>query len=176
MLKKREQVFKGRVFAVTVDEVELEGKVLRRDVVHHPGAVAMLVRDRNGRILFVRQYRHPAGQKLLEIPAGTLEEGESPRETALRELREEGGIVARSLKFVTRFYVAPGYSTELIHLFYVDEFDIVENSPEEDEDIEILWVREEEALRMVRRGQIIDAKTIIALLWWASFGMERGTV
>ena len=172
MLKKREVVFKGRVFTVTVDEVELDGKVLRRDVVHHPGAVAMLVRDRQGRFLFVRQYRHPAGQRLIEIPAGTLEEGESPEETALRELKEEGGIIARNLKFVTKFYVAPGYTTELIHLFYVDEFDIVENEPEEDEDIEILWIEDEEALRMVRRGEIVDAKTIIALLWWASFGFK----
>ncbi len=172
MLKKREVVFEGRVFTVTVDEVELDGRVLRRDVVHHPGAVAMLVRDRQGRFLFVRQYRHPAGQRLIEIPAGTLEEGESPDETALRELKEEGGIIARNLKFVTRFYVAPGYTTELIHLFYVDEFDIVENEPEEDEDIEILWIEDEEALRMVRRGEIVDAKTIIALLWWASFGFK----
>ncbi len=172
MLKKREVVFKGRVFTVTVDEVELDGRVLRRDVVHHPGAVAMLVRDRQGRFLFVRQYRHPAGQRLIEIPAGTLEEGESPDETALRELKEEGGIIARNLKFVTKFYVAPGYTTELIHLFYVDEFDIVENEPEEDEDIEILWIEDEEALRMVRRGEIVDAKTIIALLWWASFGFK----
>ena len=172
MLKKREVVFKGRVFTVTVDEVELDGRVLRRDVVHHPGAVAMLVRDRQGRFLFVRQYRHPAGQRLIEIPAGTLEEGESPEETALRELKEEGGIIARNLKFVTKFYVAPGYTTELIHLFYVDEFDIVENEPEEDEDIEILWIEDEEALRMVRRGEIVDAKTIIALLWWASFGFK----
>ncbi len=172
MLKKREVVFEGRVFTVTVDEVELDGRVLRRDVVHHPGAVAMLVRDRQGRFLFVRQYRHPAGQRLIEIPAGTLEEGESPDETALRELKEEGGIIARNLKFVTKFYVAPGYTTELIHLFYVDEFDIVENEPEEDEDIEILWIEDEEALRMVRRGEIVDAKTIIALLWWASFGFK----
>ncbi len=172
MLKKRELVFEGRVFTVTVDEVEIEGRVLRRDVVHHPGAVAMLVRDRHGRFLFVRQYRHPAGQKLIEVPAGTLEEGESPEETARRELREEGGIIAHSMKFVARFYVAPGYTTELIHLFYVDEFDVVENQPEEDEDIEILWIEEEEALRMVRRGEIVDAKTIIALLWWASFGFQ----
>ncbi len=172
MLRKRELVFKGKVFTVTVDEVEVEGKVLRRDVVHHPGAVAMLVRDRRGRFLFVRQYRHPAGQKLIELPAGTLEEGESPEETARRELREEGGIIAHSMKFVTKFYVAPGYTTELIHLFYVDEFDVVENEPEEDEDIEILWIEDEEAIRMVMRGEIVDAKTIIGLLWWASFGFR----
>lgn len=162
-------IYKGRIFTLKSEEVEIGGKVLRRDVVYHPGAVAMLVRDEMGRFLFVKQYRHPARGYLIEIPAGTLEEGESPEETARRELLEEGGIIARELKLLTRFYVAPGYTTELIYLFYVDDFEITENDPEEDEDIEILWIPEGEAFDMLLRGKIMDAKTMIALLWWKNF-------
>lgn len=168
-MSRERVIYKGRIFTVKSEEVEIGGKVLRRDVVYHPGAVAMLVRDDKGRFLFVKQYRHPARDYLIEIPAGTLEEGESPEETARRELLEEGGIVARELKFLTKFYVAPGYTTEIIHLYYVDDFQITSNSPEEDEDIEILWIPESEALELIINGKIVDAKTIIALLWWRNF-------
>lgn len=155
-------IYRGRVFEVRSEEIILNNKKLYRDVVYHPGAVAILVKNKDS-FLFVRQYRHPARERLLEIPAGTLEENEEPYNTAMRELIEEAGIKANKLDFLTKFYVAPGYCSEIIHLFYTDDFETVENQPEEEEDIEVLWIDIQKAYEMVKSNEIKDAKTIIAL-------------
>lgn len=161
-------IYKGRVFEVRSEEVIINNKKLQRDVVYHPGAVAILVRN-NDKFLFVKQYRHPAREKLIEIPAGTLELNESPYETAKRELLEEAGIKTDKLIFLIKFFVAPGYCSELIHLFYTDEFEITNNNPEEEEDIEIEWIEINKAYEMIKNNQIKDAKTIIALSYYRNF-------
>ncbi len=115
---KSKTVWRGRFFAFRSDEVELpDGKVTVRDIVEHPGAVAIIPILSDGRILLVRQYRYAVGKELLEIPAGTMEAGESPQECAKRELSEETGYEAERIMELTRFYTAPGYSSELIHIF-----------------------------------------------------------
>jgi len=161
-------IYKGKVFEVRSEEIEINNKKIIRDTVYHPGAVAILVRKDN-EFLFVKQYRHPSRERLIEIPAGTLELNESPYETAKRELLEEAGIIPNKLDFLIKFFVAPGYCSEIIHLFYTDDFIITNNNPEEEEDIELLWIDIENAYKMIKNNEIKDAKTIIALSYYKCF-------
>jgi len=159
-----EYSFIGRLIKVRVDEVILpNGGRVRREMAIHRGAVA-LVAVEGGKVLLERQYRHAARKVLWEIPAGTLEEGENPEECARRELREETGYVAESMEELSRFYTAPGYSTEVIHLFLATRLRREKASLEEDESIEIRLLPLREALDMVRSNEVEDAKTIIGLL------------
>lgn len=159
-----ELAFSGRLIKVRVDNVLLpSGKVTKRELVLHRGAVAILAME-GERILMIQQYRHAAGKFMWEIPAGTLEEGEDPLDCAKRELTEETGYAADSLKKLVHFFVAVGYSTEVIHLFLAEGLKRKHPNPEEDEAIRAQMVPFEEALRMVRANEIEDAKTIIGVL------------
>jgi ADP-ribose pyrophosphatase len=154
----------GRHFRFLQDEVELpNGLRTHRDIVRHPGAVAIVPILPDGRIVLVRQYRYAAGKPLLEIPAGTLEEGEDPLECARRELREETGYEASELMALLRCYMAPGYSDEVIHFFEARGLRSVGMSPEEDESIEVEVYEIGEISRMVEENIIEDAKTIIGI-------------
>ncbi len=161
-------IYKGKIFEVRIEEIFINNKKLQRDIVYHPGAVAILVKNED-KFLFIKQYRNPAREKLIEIPAGTLELNENPYEAAKRELLEEAGIKTDKLIFLLNFFVAPGYCSEIIHLFYTEEFEITNNNPEEGEDIEILWIDIEKAYEMIRNNEIKDAKTIIALSYYKQF-------
>ncbi len=165
---KSDLIYKGKVFELRSEEVLINNRKTKRDVVYHPGAVAILVKKYN-EFLFVRQYRHPAKERLIEVPAGTLEENESPIETAKRELLEEAGIKANNLIYLIKFFVAPGYCSEIIHLFYTDDFEITKNNPDDEEDIDIIWVDIERAYDMIKNNEIKDAKSIIALLYYKLF-------
>src|SRR5262245_51445753 len=115
-------IFEGRVLSLRVDEIEVRpGLNVSREVVLHPGAVVMLPIDAEGRVLWVKQYRYAAGQALLELPAGTLEKGESPEETARRELTEEVGFAAAQWEKLGGFYSAPGFCQEYLHAFVATE-------------------------------------------------------
>ena len=114
--------YRGKVFDVRTDRVESsDGKRMSLDVVEHSGAVAMIPIDEHGRLILVEQYRHPAGRTLLELPAGTLEPGEDPTETAYRECREEIGMAPGKLSRIGGAFLAPGYSTEYLHFFLATE-------------------------------------------------------
>jgi len=157
-------IHEGRNFRFLQDEVELpSGLRTHRDIVRHPGAVAIVPVLPDGRIVLVRQYRYAAGKPLLEIPAGTLEEGEDPLECARRELREETGYEASELMALLRCYMAPGYSDEVIHFFEARGLRSVGMSPEEDESIEVEVYEIGEISRMVEENIIEDAKTIIGI-------------
>jgi len=159
--------FEGKLLKVRVDDVVLPGgKRTKREVVLHPGAVAIVAID-GGKVLLERQYRHAAGKVMWEIPAGTIEKGESQKQCALRELREETGFSAKSIEEILHFYVAVGYSTEVITLFVATGLEKNKASPEEDESIETMMVPLESALEMVERNEIEDAKTMIGLLLFA---------
>ena len=113
-----EMGYQGRAFNVRRDTVRLpDGQLARLDIVEHVGAVTILPLDETGRIWFVRQYRHAAGKVLLELPAGTLEAGEAPEACAAREVREEIGQAAGELQKLGEFFLAPGYSTEYMHVY-----------------------------------------------------------
>ena len=155
--------FTGRAFGVRVDDVEYApGRRHRIETVTHSAAVTMLPFE-DGQIWFVRQYRHSAGALLLELPAGTLNAGEDPALAAGRELREEIGQRAASLVPLGSFWLAPGYSTEKMHVFLASGFTPDALPQDEDELIEIVKVPVAEALAKARNGEIQDAKSLATL-------------
>ena len=162
---RSEVVYEGRVIAVRVDTIEGEdGSSFRRDVVQHPGAVAVVPLTGDGQVVMVTQYRHPVGEWLLEIPAGTLEEGEDPDWCAARELEEETGYTAASMRRLFSMYMAPGYCTELLHVYVAEGLQPGDARPDDDERIEVTAVPLGDVVGMVRDGRIRDAKTIAALM------------
>lgn len=166
-LLARNLVFAGRIFRVYVDEVEGPRGRATRELVDHPGAVAVLPLRDDGLAVLLRQYRHAAGRALLEIPAGRLEPGEDPEAAALRELKEETGYVARRLRRLACVYASPGFCNERLFLFVADGLSPGASSPEDDEHIvEAVPVTRAQAAHLVAAGAVEDAKTLIALLWW----------
>jgi ADP-ribose pyrophosphatase len=159
--------FTGRLLNLRDDEVELEsGRRASREVVEHPGAVAILAWD-GGRLAAVRQWRQAAGADLLEIPAGTLEPGEAPLLTAQRELAEECSLAAVSWEEGPAFYTAPGFSTELLTLYLATELHSIDAAPPEDEVLERSWLTLGDALTGIDDGRIRDAKSLVGVLWLA---------
>jgi ADP-ribose pyrophosphatase len=157
--------YQGRAFSVRVDEVELRpGHVARLDVIEHTGAITLLPLDEAGNIWFVRQYRHPARQVLLELPAGTLNPGEQPALAANRELQEEIGMRAGRLEELASFYLAPGYSSELMHVFLAQELSPSVLAPDEDEYLTIEKVPAAGAMALIESGALRDAKSLATLL------------
>ena len=162
-----ENVFEGRVFALRLDTLRTpEGHTFRREMIYHPGAVCMVPIDSDGRLLLVEQYRHGARTRLLEIPAGTLEPGEDPGETAARELREEVGMRAERVESLGGFWIAPSYATEYLHLYLCRELTPDPLPGDEDEDIEVVRLTPYEAVAAIDSGRIIDAKSIAGILRW----------
>lgn len=163
-LVSSEVVFEGKVFDVRVDRVRFpDGHETRLDIVVHSGAVTLIPRDQDGAIWFVRQYRHAAGGHLLELPAGTLEPGEDPATAAARECREEIGMAPGRLDDLGGFYLAPGYSSEYMHVFLATDLKPDPLAPDPDEILEIQKLAEQEVVDQIRGGGFQDAKTLAAL-------------
>ncbi|GGE54269.1 NUDIX hydrolase [Priestia taiwanensis] len=159
-------IFTGRVISLQVDEVELpDGKKGKREIVKHPGAVAIIAMTDEGKLVLVEQFRKAMERTLMEIPAGKLEPGEEPIVTAGRELEEETGYVCEEMEHVTSFYTSPGFADEYIHIFEAKGLRKKENaaSLDEDEFVELLEVTLEEAAVLMKEGKIHDAKTVYAL-------------
>lgn len=144
-----------------------DGLVVDRDVVEHPGVVVMVPVQNDGSILLVTQYRPGAGERLLELPAGTIDPGEEPRQTAIRELQEEVGFVPGNVSHLGGFYAAPGSLTEFLDLFVCKELRPSRLDLDPGEDIEVVSYSMAECLAFVDDGTIKDAKTIIGILRWA---------
>lgn len=163
-----QRIYTGRIINVDLVDVQLpDGKKQQREVVRHPGATALIAIDDQQQILLVRQYRIASNQILSEIPAGTLKSGEPPDICAIRELQEETGYKPGKLASLGGFFVAPGYTTEYIHLFLATELTPSRLPGDEDEFIQVDRVSLAEALTMIESGTIIDAKSIIGLLRYA---------
>lgn len=159
-----EIVFRGRAFAVRLDQIEYApGRTTRIEIVEHSGAVTMVPVDAAGRIWFIRQYRHAIAQELLELPAGTLEADEDPAAGAARELQEEIGMRAGRLDPLAQYYLAPGYSTELMHAYLARDLSPAPLPQDEDEMIEVVPLPIAEALAAAAQGVIRDAKSLAAL-------------
>jgi len=164
-LLTRQTVFAGRLLTVYRDEVLLpDGRRRMREVVHHPGAVAVLPVLPDGRLVLVEQYRHAVGRTLLEVPAGTREPDESAEACAARELEEETGYRAGVLRELIRFAVSPGWTDEELMIFVAQDLEPGAARPRDDERVTVHALTEEEALAAIRRGAICDAKSLIALL------------
>jgi ADP-ribose pyrophosphatase len=154
------------LIAVRVDEVELPGGLrASREVVVHPGAVAIIPLLPQDRVVMIRQYRHPAGKVLYELPAGTLRPGESPADCARRELLEETGYQAGELAPLFSMYLSPGYCTELIHLFLATDLkQAASTCVDSDERVEPFILTLPEALAMIGRGDVQNAAAVAGLL------------
>jgi ADP-ribose pyrophosphatase len=133
-----------------------------REIVEHPGAVAVVAIDREGTVTLVRQRREPARKELVELPAGTLEDGEAPLESAKRELKEETGLSGGDWHEVTAFFTTPGFCRERMHLFFARDLERGEASPDDDEEVELVRWPVEEIDQHI--GEIEDAKTLVGLL------------
>jgi len=140
-----------------------------REIVRHPGAVVILPLLSDGRVCFVRNFRVAVGQTLIELPAGTLEPNEDPAHTAIRELAEETGYRAGHIEHVLTFCMSPGILDEQMHFFLADRLEAGPTALDAGEDIQTLLCTWDEAMDMVRRGDIRDAKTLAALLYYHTF-------
>ena len=167
---------RSRILEFRIDTVEAaDGHRSTRDIAGHPGGVCMVAIDDRDRVLFVRQWRHAAGRALLEIPAGTLDRHpdgsiEDHAGAAARELEEETGSRAGAWRYLGAFWTAPGFTSELMHLYLATDLMPVHEgglAPDEDERLELWPIGFDEAVAMVERGEMPDAKTIVGLLWVA---------
>ena len=158
-------IYGGRIVRFRVDTVVLpDGSRAIREIIGTPGAVVIVPLTDDGQVRMVRQYRSAIGEFLLELPAGTLEPNEAPEQAAPRELAEETGDRAASWQRLAGFYTVPGICDEYLHLFLATGLTPGQTNQEADEFIEVVTLPLDEALDMVRRGEIRDAKTIIGLL------------
>lgn len=158
----------GKVIDVQVDDITLpNGKMSKREIVRHPGAVGIIPVTPDNKLLCVKQYRKPLEKTLIEIPAGKLEEGEAPEVTALRELEEETGYSTNTLSYITSFYTAPGFSDEIIYLYETNDLRKLTEAKELDEDefVELIELTLEEAEQLMAKEEIHDAKTAYAILY-----------
>ena len=163
---ERKSIYKGRIINLRVDKVLLpDGREAFREIVEHPGAVAVVPVLPDGKIVLVSQFRKPVEETLLEIPAGKLESGEDAEKCAERELEEETGFRAGKLEKLASFFPSPGFSDERIHLFEAGELQKGIKNTEHDEFIEVVCLTVPEILKLIREGKIKDAKTIIGILW-----------
>ena len=166
-LLSSETAYSGRLFNVSLDTIEMDGGVIaHRETIRHPGAVCMVPVDADGNLLLVTQYRHAAGRRLLELPAGTIEYGEEPIAAVSRELQEEVDPKPGKIEPLGGFYVAPGYTTEYIHLFVCSDLEPSSLEADDDEDIEIEVRTPDQALAAIDSGEICDAKSVIGILRW----------
>ena len=160
-------VYDGKLIDVTLERWGEH----EREIVEHPGAVAIVAIDRDGMLTLVRQRREAVRTDLLELPAGTLEAGEAPLVCARRELAEETGLTGGTWQAVTAFYSTPGFCRERMHLFFAEDLERGEPSPESDEELEVVrWARDQIATKV---GEIEDAKTLAGLLLYL-YRVEAG--
>ena len=162
VLSSRE-VYRGKVVNLRVDEISLaDGGRATREVVEHPGAVVIVALDAEDRVVMVRQYRHAIKRYLLELPAGGLEPGEAPLETAQRELREEVGAEAAVWTRLGSFFSSPGFANEMLHVFLAEDLRSAPAEPDDDEDIVVVRCKVGEVYKHL--DDIQDAKSLAALL------------
>ena len=162
---KSEIVYNGKLLTVYCDKVELpNGKDAGREFIRHPGAVAVVPITPEGNIVLVRQYRYPVGKIMLEVPAGKLDKGEQPDECARRELEEETGYLAHTIKRLSSIYTTPGFTDEIIHLYIAENLTLAKQRLDEDEFLNVEVYTKKQIRNMINEGIINDAKSMVALL------------
>lgn len=164
-LIKSETLIQGRTFKLRRDHLKTpDGRETKFEIIEHGGSVVIIPIDADGNMLFVRQYRHAAGMDLLELPAGTRDGNEPYEDCAAREIREETGMEAGKLKELGKFYLAPGYSTELMGVFLATDLKHNPLDPDADEFLSVEKMSVKEAFSISERGEMLDAKSLAALL------------
>ncbi|APV44575.1 ADP-ribose diphosphatase [Dehalogenimonas formicexedens] len=142
------------------------GEIKTRDIVEYPEAVAMVAVDNGGNFILEKQYRHAAGRELLEIPAGGIDSGETPEQAVCRETQEETGYLPKTVEHLTSFYSAPGYSTEILHVYLVNNLVESRLTAEDSDEITLVRMSRAEVVKSIRNGAIRDGKSIAGLLYY----------
>jgi ADP-ribose pyrophosphatase len=172
------KIYEGNI-SIRIDRYELNNKVIEKEIIEHSPSVGLVPILRGTHVIFVRQYRHAAKKYTLEIPAGKVEKGETPKQAALREMREEIGYVGKLLP-VMRWYLSPGYNTELMHVFIATHLrkvkDLREHRDDDEENITVRSMKLTTAIRKCIAGGIEDCKTVAALLAYAKMSKMRQTI
>jgi len=165
---KKKKIFEGKILGLSVYDGIIEGRKVKREMIEHRGASAMLAFDADNKVILVKQHRFPHGF-VLEIPAGTLEKGEEPLNCAFRELEEETGYRAKKMTSLISYYPSIGYNTEIIHCFVATGLKkIADLSLDDDEILSVVKVSLKRLIGMIKSGKIQDSKTICAVLTYAA--------
>lgn len=173
-LLSSKELIRTPIFWVTMDDAkDPDGFEIKRAIVQHGGSAVMMPVDDKKRILLVRQYRLPARQYLWELPAGRLDEGETPLQAAKRELAEETGYRAKKWDKLAVFYPSPGFLAEKMTIYVARDLTAGEQKPMEDERIEVRWFKPKEIDKMIESYEIVDAKTQIGFLKWKRYFSKK---
>lgn len=164
-MNRVKEIFKGRVLNISLETITLpNGNDVDLEIIRHPGGACALPLHDDGDVSLVRQYRHPAGDILWEIPAGRIEDGEDPEYCAGRELREEAGFTAGKMEKLAEFLTTPGFCSEVLHVYLASELTSCGQNLDNDECLDVVKLPFTDALNMVFSGEIRDSKTMLALL------------
>jgi len=164
------KIFSGKIIELYFDKIKLpNNKIATREKVTHPGAVGIIPVNREGEVFLVKQYRYPLKNTLIEIPAGKLDEDESPTDCAKRELKEEIGALGGKLIHISTFYTSPGFCDEILYLYLALDFEVKENNLDHDEFLQIIKIKLGDCLKLIKENKIKDAKTIIGILLAESY-------
>lgn len=168
------QVYSGKVLSLRVDEVRIsDKKTSTREIVTHGGAVCAVGINKEGKIILVKQYRKSLESEMIEVPAGKLDPGEMPEAAIIREFREETGYSVENVKHMSSFNTSPGFSNEVVHLYFLDAVEKGETDFDEDEDIEILEYSLDEIKAMIYKQEIVDAKTILGIMMYSDYTQKE---
>ena len=160
-----DRIYTGKTISLKVDTVEVPNRgYQKREIVEHNGAVGIVAITSNNKVVLVKQYRKAIEKELWEIPAGKIERGESPKECAIRELKEETGYSAESMKLIHKFYTSAGFSNQKIYIFLAENLTPGERDFDEDEFLEVHEIDKDEVYNMIEKNEIEDAKTSIGML------------
>lgn len=169
---KKRKIYDGKILGLSVYDLKIDGRKVRREMIEHRGAAAMLAFDEDGKIILVKQHRFPHGY-VLEIPAGTLEKGEDVKVCAFREFQEETGYKAKKMSHLITFYPSIGYNTEAIHCFVASGLKKVSNLKlDDDEILSVVKMDFNKLLNLIKKGKIQDSKTICAAMTYAFSNRE----
>jgi len=164
----KKKIYEGKILGLSVYDIIIEGRKVKREMIEHRGAAAMLAFDENNKVILVKQHRYPHGY-VIEIPAGTLEKKEEPIKCAFRELEEETGYRAKKMTPLISYYPSIGYNTEIIHCFVASGLKKIANLKlDEDEILSVVKMDLKKVISMIKNGKIQDSKTICAVMTYAA--------
>ncbi len=165
---KKKKIYDGKIIGLSLYDLTIRGRKIKREIIEHRGAAAILAIDKNQKVILVKQHRFPFGY-VLEIPAGTLEKGERAKSCAIRELQEETGYKAKKMTHFLTYYPSVGYNTEKIHCFLATCLEKASDLQlDTDEILSVIKIDLKKLLRMIKAGKIKDSKTICAVLTYAA--------